>query len=315
MSSGALRLRRTRNASELLAITEPLEPHATMLVGRLRDRTVGREDRAFLVEDVGESPLGVVLVTRLCFDRWYAKPLLLDDRAAPLVARAVDRSRARGLFGPEEHVGPLVPFLSRAGRVRTMPWAWVPPPLPPPESALDPRTRLATRADFGALVDLYRTFDLDPVPPRRVAGVLARVLDRHMIVVAEEQGRLVAAMRAETRSRRYLYWGGLTVRPESRNRSLARAVILRTHAVSRDCGLGYMVVRATARPPAAGRRTTFNPLLQRPDYRALGASGTWSVVSLRPHPARRALTRLPRRLERQVRARPRTSWPPSEVLG
>jgi hypothetical protein len=59
------------------------------------------------------------------------------------------------------------------------------------------------------------------------------MLERNVVVVAEGEGRLVAAMRAETQSRRYVYWGGLTVRPENRNEGLARSVILRTHAVTR----------------------------------------------------------------------------------
>lgn len=293
-----LRVRPARDAAELLSIVEPLEPHTTLIAGRLRDRELGKEDRAFIVEDTYAAPAGAVLLSRLCFDRWYAKPLLLKASAAPLLARTIDRSRARGILGPEEHVSDLLPHLCRAGRSRSMPWAWVPGPLPAPDRPLDPRTRLATRADLGALVDLYRGFELDPVPPRRMEYLLAQMLERNMVVVAEGQGRLVAAMRAETRSRHYLYWGGLTVRPESRNVGLARAVILRTHAVTRDHDLGYIVVRATGRAPRPGRRTTFNPLLQRPGYRELGEAGSWSTVSLSAHPGRRVFNGLRRRVRR-----------------
>ncbi len=291
-----LRVRPARDAAELLSIVEPLEPHTTLIAGRLRDRELGREDRAFIVEDTYAAPAGAVLLSRLCFDRWYAKPMLLHARAAPLLARTIDRSRSRGVLGPEEHVGALIPHLRRVQRSRTMPWAWVPPPLPAPRGPLDPRTRLATAADLEALVDLYRGFELDPVPPRRIGQLLAQMLERNVVVVAEGEGRLVAAMRAETQSRHYMYWGGLTVRPENRNEGLARSVILRTHAVTRAFDLGYIVVRATGRAPRPDRRTTFNPLLQRPGYRELGATGTWSMVSLAARPTRRILGGLQRRI-------------------
>ncbi len=214
------RVRRIRDATELLAVVEPLEPHSTLIAGPLTTRGLSRHNRAWLVEGADGSPTAVVLVGRLCRDWWFAKPLLLREDAAQPLARIIDRSPARGVLGPAEHVGPLISHLRRAKRTRSVPWAWVRPPLPRPEVALDPRTRPATIADLDALVELYRSFSLDPIPQRQLAGVLARIFDSGMVVVGEEEGRLVAAMRAETRSRQYLYWGGLTVLPESRRPAL-----------------------------------------------------------------------------------------------
>lgn len=289
------RVHRTDDVAGLLALVVPLEPHTTLIAGELSVRGLGLNDRAWWVEGADGGPGGLVVVSRLCIDRWYAKPLLLDPGAAPAIARLIDRSPARGVFGPDEHVAPVAAHLRRAGRGRTMPWSWVPPPLPPPEGTLDPRTRLATTDDLDALVGLYQRFELDHLSRRQLRRVLQRILLHGIIVVAEDRQGLVAAMRAECRSQRYAYWGGLTVAPEARNRGLARAVILRTHAATRALGLGYMVVRATGRAPRPGRTAAFNPLLQRPEYRELAATGTWATVNLRPRPPRRALSHLRRR--------------------
>ena len=275
-------VRRARDSAQLLAITAPLEPHSTVITGPLMTRGLSRRDRARLVTQADGSVAGVVLLTRVCRDRWYAKPLLLDERAAPLLARIIERSRARGILGPEEHVGPVAAHVQRAGRQHSVPWAWVPPPMPGPDVPLDPRTRIATRADLDALVALYRDFRLDPIPRTQLRGVLTRILDDGMVVVGVEGGELVAGMRAEVRSVRYLYWGGLTVRSDVRNQGLARAVIMRTHAVTAACGLGYVVVRATGRMPRREQGPEFNPLLLRRNYRELGRSGTWLTVKLRP---------------------------------
>lgn len=242
----------------MLALTEPLEPQTSRLVGDLRRRGLGRGSRAWVVADDEGVAAGLVLLIRVCLDRWSASPVVLDQTAARALAACVDRSVAWEVVGPASHVGPLVPHLRRARAVLEMPLVGAATPVEPLEP-VDERTRLATLADLGDLLSLYAGYELDLVPTRRrLRRFLIEALQQRPLVVAEAGGRIVGAARCDGLTRRYAFWSGLTVLPEHRGGGLSWAIAMRAMEISAGRGLAVQAAIFPTNPwrvadKAAGR--------------------------------------------------------------
>lgn len=265
-----------RKASDLLTIAEQHEPGAVWLAGELVERGLGRAVRAYQVVDHDGSVLGVVVVGRTCRDRWYAAPLVFDDRAAPLLGEAIDRSPTREVDGLRRHVEPLLPYLQRRTREpHTMSFGAldIMPALP-----TDERSRCAEPADIDALVDLYAEFELEVAPTRvRLRALLRRALAAgRPIAVIEEDGRIVAAARCEFRSNRYDFWSALTVHPGHRGRGLYDVLRMEIIGLSHAAGQGSCGTLAPTNPMDVDnhlRRTPMDGVVV----------DEWMVVPLRLH--------------------------------
>jgi hypothetical protein len=228
VSPSGLSLRMVRSRSDfdrLLGILEPLEPRATLLAALLLSGP-GSGRRVYVVERDGDV-LAVAGLGRRCLDRWGAFCVTLDDAAAPIVARRIDRSPAREVIGFEQDLVPLVPHLGRAREVWGAPvvrsdWPYPDVHLGPP---VDPRVRIAAADDIGALTELYAGYELDDIPTRfQLRRSLRRSLAASLpTVVLEVDGRLVGGVRMLCETRRYSYWGDQTVLPEYRGRGLSYA--------------------------------------------------------------------------------------------
>lgn len=193
---------------------------------------------------------GLVLVDRVCLDRWIAYPLLEDPAAGPALAPAVDAGPAWGIEGLARHVGPFVGQVTRAmGEPSAhMFTSTAPEVLSHPTSIaamddmlgpVDDRTRMGRPDDLRALVDLYAAYEYQRIPTRwRLRGHLKTVLARLPVVVAEQDGRIVGAMRGEAMSGRTLVWDDATVLPEYRGRKLSLAMNRRALDVTIQLGRG-----------------------------------------------------------------------------
>src|SRR5688572_19858141 len=123
------RLLDSGDCATALQAVEPLEPRTSLVAAALL-RGPSRHRRLHVVEDSG-MVAGVASIHQLCLDRWGANVVILDPEAAPLLAAVVDRSPARYVGGVLADVEPLVPHMTRAWQLSTMPWGGVAPPLPP----------------------------------------------------------------------------------------------------------------------------------------------------------------------------------------
>lgn len=296
----SVRVRRARSAAEVLALAEPHEPAATMLVGPVMDHGLRRGVRAYVAEHDDGRPAGVLVVHRLLRDRWFAEPLLLDDgAAAPALAGVVDRSPAAYLQGTRRNAGPVLDAARRGGRVTEMEFTAVrarkaameqiPPQVP------EDASRLASPADLDALVELYRHYELDfaTTVPRLRASLRAALAARRVLLV-EQEGRIAGAYRADAMTRRYAFWSGMTVDPDFRGRGLGADLGLRSGAWTTYAGLGIIATRHPSNPvpPASPEGTA--PLLEGSPLELL--SDVWVQARLRPR--LRGLGRVHHALER-----------------
>jgi hypothetical protein len=216
-----VRLRRTHDTDELLALTEPLEPETVLTSGELLGRGLGRDVKAWIAEDGRRNVLGWVVFNRVCRGRWSANTVLLRDEAAGAIGKLINRSNAWEVAGSRRFVEPLRPHLTRARREVEMPLVSAKQPLPPFLEA-DPRVRWAEPSDLEQLVDLFDAAGLELIPTRqRLRRYLRDAIVRLGISVAEEDGRIVAATRCESRTQRFEYWGLGFVLPAYRRRGLA----------------------------------------------------------------------------------------------
>lgn len=251
-----LRLRTVRGRGaidRLLAVTEPLEPRASIVNGMLLC-TRGRERRVVVAEHEDGRIAGIAVTAQECLDRWTATVLLLDDAAAPTLAPSLDRGPARELVGLAGDVEPVLPHLRRARNVIRMPWNAIAAPIPPlPEwlvGDLEGEGRVATRRDVRAVARLYDAYEFQGPPTRiQLRRQLRRALRRGMpALVVETDGKIVAANRIGLRTRRYALWTDATVLPEYRRRRLMWILTRDCWALTADLGLGFIGTSAPSNP-------------------------------------------------------------------
>lgn len=239
-------MRAAQDRYEVLALSGPLEPASMLISGSLCDPLLARRTRAWIVEPRGASarPAAVVVVIPFGPRSAAASLLCFDPAAAPTVAALLVASPARRMAGAATHLDPVAALLP-AGRELRMPLSVVAEADLEPLAEPDPRARLAAPADLEALDALYDRFELEVLPagPRR-RRVLAELVARRRIVVVEEGGLLVGAMRCELRTGRHDWWSGYTVLPECRRRGIGRALEREAQGVS--FSLGHRMAGATA---------------------------------------------------------------------
>jgi hypothetical protein len=294
--SATVRLRRAHNGAEVIALAEPYEPRTTVLLDPVIERRLGRGVRAWVAELPDGQVGGVLVVFRLCRDRWCAAPLVLDDRAASAVARAVDRSPAFQLIGTTGNVAPVLPHLRRAGTVVEMPYTALSASgetLSKLNLAPEDGTRIASPADLDELIGVYREYELDFFTTEpRLRTHLRGALRQRRIAVVERDGRIVGAFRAEWVSRKFMHWGGLTVLPEYRGDQLSWPVQLRAMVASAFANFGVSFTRHPANP--LPRTPVLIEEVVPPELNPI--RDTWLQVRLRPR--LRGIGRLHKALER-----------------
>ena len=295
-------VRRVHETAELIDVLDPDDPAAYRLLGDLEERGIGPEVQGWLVEDGDAAPAGAMTVAQLCRGRWYASVMVFDEAAAPSLARVLVASPAWEVSGAADHVQPLMGHLTRLHSVNAVQWLVIPDMhahelarlLPPP----DPRCRLATPDDLDALVDLYATYELEPIPTRRrLRAFLERALAHRPVLVAEEDDRVVGAYRVDFLTPRFAYWTALTVLPEYRRRHLGRALSVGSAYVTRDdLDRGSITTTAPSNPMQLRRRTRLTDYWDTTVADRGWNQNTWVKVRLGPpnrfpghHLVRRAL--------------------------
>jgi hypothetical protein len=288
------RLRRCRNATEILELAEPLEPLTTPAVGPVLEGGLGPGTRAWIAERPGGTASGGLVIVRIGTGKWEAFPIVVDKEAAPAIGRRVDRSPATMVSGPPRFVAPVLTGIRRPARAASMRLvaATDPIPVPPP---LDPRARLATATDVEALVDLFSRSNLEAISARPELRRMVRdTIDRRAIVLVEDGSRIVGAARCEARTRRYDYWGSGFVLPDFRGRRLSWALTQWTMAQAAALGLRACGVMGPANPmPIEG-----------PTAAKLGAGNEtyeiteWLYVRIAPRRRARGHARLRRTIAR-----------------
>jgi N-acetylglutamate synthase-like GNAT family acetyltransferase len=250
--SGAYSTRRIRRDDDVVALLERNEPRATQALGEVLDRGLrSRTCRAWIVEDGARRPAAAVVVARPTFDRWYAMVLLLDERAAAEVASLVDRSPAWSVNGAAPDIAPLVPLLKRQRSVDVRPWVVTAYPVEVTQVP-DDSTRLATKADLDALVELYSTFEfVGGLTAWQLRAMLRHVLDRHYIIVIGwpgDEARLAGALAITTRTRRYGVLDLLTVVPDHRGAGWSWALVAHAQSIGNELGLAGVAALAGSNP-------------------------------------------------------------------
>lgn len=256
----------------MLAFTAPLEPRtqgidARLLLGPSRGRRI-------YVAESGTEVAGVAVVYRRYVDRWGAYTLLLDESAAEPLARIVDRSPAREVAGAEGDVAPLQQYMARARKLDVLVWTAAEGGLlvGPQFSDVDPRSRLATRADVDGLAELYAELPFIDAPTMfQLRRMLRRSIDQGLpIPILEVDGEIVAAARMESRGCRYARWTDVVVHPQHRGRGYARALAGCTEEARRRSGLGTIgeagpkidIDRARATLAASGSKVDWSRRLE-----------------------------------------------------
>ena len=244
--------RRVRRDDQVVALLEGNEPRASQALGEVLDRGVqSRTCRAWIVDDGEQRPVAAVVVVRPTFDRWYATVLLLDRRAAGDVAAIVDRSPAWSVNGAAPDIAPLVPRLRRRCYVDVRPWVVTAYPNEVTDVP-DASTRLASRADLDALVELYSEFEfVGGLTAWQLRAMLRHVLDRHYIIVIDRPGDeagLAGALAITTRTRRYGVLDLLTVLPDHRGAGWSWALVAHAQSIGNVLGLAGIAALAGSNP-------------------------------------------------------------------
>jgi N-acetylglutamate synthase-like GNAT family acetyltransferase len=296
-------VRRTRDARLVIDRLRNLEPATTQILGAVEERRLRRGQRAWLIEG-SEAPGAVLVVDRICFDRWLAWPVLFDLRAAPVVAELVDASRAWLLEGVAAHVEPCVEFLTRIrGEPEFDPFFEGSVLVDQADRAnVDKRTRVAEPADLDRVLDLYREWELAIIPtvPRLRRHLRDRIEHGPMIVL-EIRGRVVAATYVGARSDRFLVWTGLTVEPEYRGRGVGARLFPLGALITKRAGCQAAMVWSTTNEMRVKPRRVERMI---GDYEI----AEWAIVNLgapkRRFRGERRARALIERLEGPVRRRP-----------
>jgi hypothetical protein len=228
-------VRRVRDGIEVEDRCAPHEPLGILVSSPLHE--LGARARCWAVGDDA-----LLTVVRVRPGLVTASVVLGDPAAASAVAGLVRRSGANRLIGGAEHVDPvaaLVPGTRTApldllARRRNVPLT----------GAWRDRARVARPEDVPALVALYRRFELENLAPERLDATLAGLVAQRRVVLAVEDGEVVAAQRIEARSRHWDLWSGLTVAVEHRGKGLSRVIDLCSRETSLAAGRGTAGVRA-----------------------------------------------------------------------
>ena len=305
-------MRRVEDAAELIGVLDAKDPATFRILGDLEERGIGREVRGWLAEDGAGRPAGALTVAQLCRGRWYASVMLFDEAAAPALAEVVTAGPAWEVSGAPDHVRPLMPHLTRLHSVTAAPWGVIEDlALAMPEELMpepDSRCRRATPADLPALVDLYSSYELEPIPTRRrLRAYLERSLAHRPVLVGEVDGKVVAAYRVDFMTSVYAYWSALTVLPAHRRQHLASGLTALSGYVTRD-ELHRGTISTTAASNAMQLRT---PNERSEAWDELGREhgwdrGTWVKVRLGPprrFPGHHSLRRASEIAEGSVRRR------------
>jgi hypothetical protein len=246
--------RRVTSAAErtaLMASIEELEPRSTILRGEVA-RAGRRGLRLFVAED-GERVGGLAAVYRICWDLWEAAIVLLDEDAAPVLARAIDRSPAREVYGSSADLQPLVAHLPRLVRTSRMPCIVIPPPLPEPISDLadsSEGTRRATRGDVRQLARLYEGFELDAIPTmvqlrRHFRRLLRQDLPVFLYFAGDE---VVGASKLVPITDRFALSTDTTLIPSARGQRAVWILMFAAYDEMRERGVGFLGTLAPTNP-------------------------------------------------------------------
>ena len=222
-----MRVREIDRASEAIEQLEGHEPASSLMLAPILENGLTRGVRCWTVDSSDGQPAGLLVIGRYVLGSWFCRPLVLEPSAAPLIAALADRSPAHSIHGPAEHVAPLLPHLERGSERVSEPFLRLPEGAYDRERAADPRVRVAELADLGPLLDLYERYELESIPPIRRWMLLQTMVRRRMILVAEEDARIVGAYRLLAWTRRWAWWDDVTVLPEARGRGIAWALVHR----------------------------------------------------------------------------------------
>jgi GNAT superfamily N-acetyltransferase len=321
-------VRPVADTATLVDVLDATDPATFRILADLEERGIGPEVRGWLVEDDDGTPAAAVTVAELCRDRWYASVMLYDERAASLVVDVIEGTPAWEISGGPDHVQPLLPHITRPGAVSGWPWAVIPDlamEVPPEIEALipprDPRCRLATQDDLDALVDLYATYELEPIPTRRrLRTYLERSVPHRPMLVSEVDGNIAGAYRVDFMSSRFAYWSSMTVLPEYRRQHLGSGLSLEAMYVTRDELERGIITTVVASNPMLLRPSTERTKTWRAfrDEQGFG-KGDWVKARLAPperfpghHFARRAFEKVGGSMRRREKGPDLSPAPPAE---
>jgi hypothetical protein len=237
------------DARRLCAELEDREPRTSRLISDLLTYRDWRRRRAWLVEAAHHELAAVLVLTRACFDRWTGSAFVNDGGAAPEVARLIDRSVAWTVSGAAADIQPLIPYVRRTRRVLVSPWGIVPYPAPGILGPPDEHSRAATMLDLDNLVDLYDGYEISwPTTRWQLRQYMCRLIDRHLVLVYEREGQIVAATTIAGRTRKYAIAIDLTVRPDFRRAGIGWEMGKRVHAVNEAWGVGVSGALGASNP-------------------------------------------------------------------
>ena len=163
----------------------------------------------------------------------------------------VDRSPAWSVNGAAPDIAPLIPLLQRRRFVDVRPWVVTAYPIEVTEVP-DDVTRLASRADLDALVELYSTFEfVGGLTAWQLRTMLRHLLDRHYVIVVEWPGddaRFAGAVAITTRTRRYGVLDLLTVVPDHRGAGWSWALVAHAQSIGNALGIAGIAALAGSNP-------------------------------------------------------------------
>ena len=233
---------------DLIEELAPLEPRTSAVINRLSASRWQRLRHRVVTTGDGRT-VAVVTYKRLCFDVWTAAVYLADPSAAEVVAGLIDRSPARTVTGAAVDVVPLADHLQRRRGSVLVPRFVAPHPVDGIAGPADERTRLASPADLDALVELYRRYELVPVPTVwQLRSYLRRTLASETVIVAVEDDTIVGAGMLESLTQQFLTLSDLVVHPDHRRQGVSARLLERTGAVAVSHGVGVAASLAPSNP-------------------------------------------------------------------
>ncbi len=153
--------------------------------------------------------------------------------------------------GAAPDIAPLIPLLQRRRFVDVRPWVVTAYPIEVTEVP-DDTTRLASRADLDALVELYSTFEfVGGLTAWQLRAMLRHVLDRHYVIVVEWPGDdagFAGAVAITTRTRRYGVLDLLTVVPDHRGAGWSWALVAHAQSIGNALGIAGIAALAGSNP-------------------------------------------------------------------
>ena len=180
---------------------------------------------------------------------WYASLAGREPAAARVFAASLRAPQVEVLLGPESLVASLLRDLPPARVRRTtrmvLSIGWDGMSIPRPAHPV----RRATPSDLLGLVDLYEGYEFDGYPTRRhLHRALEERITKSAVYLIELDGRPVAARRLDASCPEVALFGGLTVHPDYRGRSLGRDVRFGSGRDLCDRGIAQCSLRDRANP-------------------------------------------------------------------